>query len=61
MEIITPSDPKQMDTRISFVAHEPGKYLYGELVGRGVVLDWWEPNIISLAPVLLYISYMDVF
>jgi len=60
-EIFTPSDPKQRGSRISFVAHGPGKYLYGELVARGVVLDWREPNIISLAPVPLYISYMDVF
>jgi kynureninase len=35
--------------------------LFDEITNRGVIADWREPDVIRVAPVPLYNSYMDVF
>jgi kynureninase len=41
--------------------HGDAKRCYERLTGAGVVADWREPDILRLAPVPLYNSYLDVF
>ena len=37
------------------------KKLFDAITEKGVVADWREPDVIRVAPVPLYNSYMDVF
>lgn len=60
-EIITPRDKSQRGCQISFVAHNRGKNLFTDLLSRGVIADWREPNVIRLAPVPLYNSFEDMY
>lgn len=60
-EIITPSDPKRRGCQLSILAHGYGRPLFDYLTKEGVVADWREPNVIRIAPVPLYNSFMDVY
>ena len=35
--------------------------LFDKISEKGVIADWREPDVIRIAPVALYNSYMDVF
>ena len=37
------------------------KQIFDFITEKGVVADWREPDVIRVAPVPLYNSYMDVF
>lgn len=60
-EIITPREPEQRGCQISILAHGAGRELYDELMKKGVVVDFREPNVIRCAPVPMYNTFMDVF
>lgn len=60
-EIITPRNLKERGCQLSIVAHQRGKNLFTDLLSRGVIADWREPNVIRLAPVPLYNSFEDMF
>lgn len=60
-EIITPNDPIQRASQLSVLLHGQGKDLFTYLLEQGVIVDWREPNVIRLAPVPLYTSYLDVY
>lgn len=57
-EIIT---PKERGSQLSILTHGSGKELFNQISEKGVVADWREPNVIRIAPVPLYNSYMDVY
>ena len=38
-----------------------GKTMFNNLEKNGVTTDWREPNVIRVAPVPLYNSYVDVY
>ncbi|KAA3650227.1 MAG: kynureninase [Bacteroidetes bacterium] len=57
-EIIT---PKERGSQLSILTHGGGKPLFDLMTKKGVIADWREPNVIRVAPVPLYNSYMDVF
>ena len=60
LEIITPTDPAQRGCQLSVLVHERGRALFEFLAAQGIIADWREPNVIRLAPVPLYNSFVDV-
>ena len=61
IEIITPSDPKQRGCQLSVRFHQNGKAIHTALGKNGVICDWREPDVVRLAPVPLYNSFLDVW
>lgn len=61
LEIITPRNWNERGCQVSVVAHGYGRKLFDDLMKAGVIPDWREPNVIRLAPVPLYNSFMDVW
>jgi len=61
LEIITPRDKRWRGCQLSVVAKGFGKNLFEALIHNGVVPDWREPNVIRLAPVPMYNSFMDIW
>lgn len=60
-EIITPENKGERGCQLSVLTHGRGKELFDKLTEHGVVADWREPNVIRMAPVPLYNSFMDVY
>lgn len=60
-EIITPADPSERGCQLSVLLHGEGRSLFDYLMGKGVITDWREPNVIRLAPVPLYCSFEDMY
>ncbi len=60
-KILTPSEPASRGCQISIVAHRSGKETFNSLTERGIIADWREPDVIRVAPVPMYNSFMDVF
>jgi kynureninase len=58
--IITPPPPHR-GAQISLLTGENGKALFDHLNRQGIVTDWREPNVIRLAPVPMYNSFIDVY
>jgi kynureninase len=53
-----------MDERgcqFSLIASERGKEVFDVLTQHGVIADWREPNVIRMAPVPMYNSFMDLY
>lgn len=61
IEVITPSDPAQRGCQLSLRTQHNGKALFDELTRRGVIADWREPDVIRIAPVPLYNSFVDAY
>lgn len=61
IEIITPSAEAERGCQVSMLMLERGKEIFDELTKEGVIADWREPNVIRVAPVPLYNSYVDVW
>ncbi|MBL7994393.1 kynureninase, partial [bacterium] len=61
IDIITPSDVSQRGCQLSVRFKANGKQMFQELVRHGVICDWREPDVIRLAPVPLYNSFLDVY
>lgn len=59
--IITPSDTKDRGCQLSILTDEKGADLYQQLTQKGVICDWREPNVIRVAAVPMYNSFMDVY
>ena len=57
-EIITPED---RGCQLSMLTNASGKSLFDYLTANDVIADWREPNVIRLAPVPFYNSYMDIW
>ncbi len=58
LEIITPED---RGCQLSMLTNENGKSLFDYLTANDVIADWREPNVIRLAPVPFYNSFMDIW
>lgn len=60
-EIITPQDPGEHGSQISFLIRENAAHLSDMLRKNSVIADFREPNIFRVAPVPLYNTFEDVF
>ena len=58
---ITPVNPLERGSQISFLVGKQGRKLHNYLTENGVIVDWREPNVVRIAPVPLYNSFEDVF
>ena len=58
INIITPDD---RGCQISISVKNGKKDLFKKITERGVIADWREPDVIRVAPVPLYNSYLDVY
>ncbi len=58
---ITPKDPSQRGCQISLRVADADKSIHKALMEQDVICDWREPDILRLAPVPLYNSFMDVY
>lgn len=65
IEIVTPSEPSrrgcQLSLRVTESANIQGRKVFETLESDGVTCDWREPDVIRVAPVPLYNSFMDVY
>ena len=61
INIITPSDPEQRGSQLSIQVKNADKTLYEKITEQGVIADWREPDVIRVAPVPMYNSYVDVY
>jgi len=59
--IITPRDPKQRGAQLSIRVHSDGKALFTKLTEKSIICDWREPDVIRVASVPLYNTFVDVF
>ena len=59
--VITPSDETMRGCQLSIRVADADKNLFKQITEQGVIADWREPDVIRVAPVPLYNSFMDVF
>jgi kynureninase len=59
IEIITPRNAEERGCQLSIRVKNADKSLFKAISERGVIADWREPDVIRVAPVPLYNSFMD--
>jgi len=61
IKIITPKNKAERGCQLSLVFDKEGKKYHEILTQKGVISDWREPNVIRIAPIPLYNSFMDCY
>lgn len=61
IKIITPENPDERGCQLSIIVKNRGRDVFDALTKEGVIADWREPEVIRVAPVPLYNTFMDVF
>ena len=59
--IISPREPERRGAQLSLRIPRHGQSLCERLAEQGVIADWRHPDILRVAPVPLYNSYLDVY
>ena len=59
--MITPRHPQQRGAQLSLRIKSRQRSVCDHLLERGVFCDWREPDILRVAPVPLYNSYLDAY
>jgi kynureninase len=59
--ILTPRDPSQRGAQLSLQIKKGGRAVCDRLAQQGIVCDWRQPDILRVAPVPLYNSFVDVY
>ncbi len=60
-EIITPQDPSEHGSQVSFIIKENAAHMDDIMRKNSVIADFREPDIFRVAPVPLYNTFEDVF
>ncbi len=61
ISIVSPKNEKDRGCQVSIVLHNDAKKVFQQLTDEGIITDWREPNIIRVAPVPMYCSFVDVY
>lgn len=61
IEVITPANPRERGCQLSLRTLKNGKALFNLLTEKGVICDWREPDVIRVAPVPLYNTFLDIW
>jgi kynureninase len=64
LTIITPSDPAARGCQLSLRLHRPAdvaRAIHAELTDLGFICDWREPDVIRVAPVPLYNTFVETW
>jgi kynureninase len=59
--IISPREPERRGAQLSLRILRHGQPVCERLAAQGVIADWRQPDILRVAPVPLYNSYLDVY
>jgi kynureninase len=59
--IITPRDSAQRGAQLSLRVNENGRAICDALAKEGIICDWREPDILRVAPMPLYNTFLDVY
>jgi kynureninase len=59
--LMTPDDPAQRGAQLSLQIKHHGRALHQHLTKAHIICDWREPDVIRVAPVPLYNTFLDVF
>jgi len=57
---LTPRDPSHRGAQLSLQIKKGGRAVCARLSQQGIICDWREPDILRVAPVPLYNSFLDV-
>jgi len=60
-KIITPGNEQERGCQLSIICQSAGKWIFDQLVNKGIIGDWREPDVIRLAPVPLYNRFTDLY
>jgi len=60
IEILTPYAATEHGCQISMLMHRQGRQVFEALSAKGIFADWREPNVIRVAPVPLYNSFVEI-
>jgi kynureninase len=62
LEVVTPAAPERRGAQLSIrviAGRAQGRALFDDLMARGFIIDWREPDVIRVAPVPLYNRFAD--